>query len=264
MHSMHSYFLKPGMPDQPILYAVKETSNGRTFATRSVEAKQGGGNIIFKAQASFQPSEASHVEHSTAMPDVPPPESLPSADERVADLMKDPRAMGEDKTSRQVRDALDAFIKLPYPIEIKHCGEQPDYLDPSPKARPPRRRIWMRTRLPIPDDANLHRCACAFFSDHALLATSLLPHRVLFPGVSSLKLKILASLDHSMWFHQGFRADEWMLYDMESPAAGAGRALSTGRIYSRDGRLCVSVAQEGVVRLRRAGDDSVPITPPML
>jgi len=176
-----------------LLHQVKETSDGRTFSTRTVEARQNG-TIMYTMQASFQPPEVSDFEHSKPMPDAPAPETLPSADERVQELLNDSRAQGDDERSQAVRSIVKAFIELKYPIEVKYATYQPDYLDEDPEPMEPRRLIWMRTRLPLGDDPNMHRVAATFFSDHALLATALLPHRIQFPGLSMEKLKILASL----------------------------------------------------------------------
>mmetsp|Transcript_21579 Transcript_21579/g.66885 ORF Transcript_21579/g.66885 Transcript_21579/m.66885 type:complete len:345 (-) Transcript_21579:45-1079(-) len=263
VHSVHAYFLKAGRTDRPIIYHVENTSDGRSFSTRRVLARQAGATI-FQCQASFQVAEESDLQHAPSMPDVRPPDESPGAEDVLAGLRSDPRVAGASPEATLARQALEATERFmaSNPIEVRYAASVPDFLDPDPQPRPARSAVWMKTRLPLEDAPNLHLCAAAFFSDWTLLTTSLLPHRIVAPGFSSmLKLSLLASLDHAVWFHRPFRADEWVLYSVESPHAAGGRTLTLGQIYSRDGAHCASVAQEGVVRRRREGDSrcSLPL-----
>jgi acyl-CoA thioesterase-2 len=222
VHSLHAYFLRPGDPAVPILYEVDRLRDGRSFTTRRVVAIQHG-KAIFNLSASFQIEEGG-VDHQADMPDVPPPETLPTFEQRFA-----PRA--ED---------LGDWYTRPRPIEIRHVTE-PTRLTPPAKLEP-RQQVWMRADGNLPDDQMLHACVVAYASDMTLLDTTHRGHGMTFEPSS------MASLDHAMWFHRPFRADEWLLYDQYSPSASNARGLATGRIFSRDGRLVVSVVQEGLIR----------------
>lgn len=254
VHSIHAYFLRAGRTDRPIVYLVDRVSDGRSFATRSVKARQAG-ECIFTCQASFQAEEHSDWEHTLPMPEVPMPEDLQSVDELCDELRRDPRVQGSSEEAQCARAALEAateFVRA-NPIEVKHASFRPDVLERTPPAREPVRSLWMRTRLPLGDDPRLHQCAAAFFSDWSLLTTALLPHRIFAPGLSGFtRVGLLASLDHSMWFHSPFRADEWLLYHVVSPRSAGGRALCSGQIFTRDGALCASTAQEGLIRKKRS------------
>ena len=264
-HSLHAYFLRAGDSARPIVYRVKRTRDGRSFLSRSVEATQGG-RVIFKLSASFHlPEPDKGISHQTSMPDVPIPEECTPFDfdevirnilEKTAKSEQDLERSGkndkntangdevETSLSRAKRQVLRSLSRA-VPMDIRWVGKEPSDRTP----RPARQLAWMRVGREIGSDAplNLHRAAAAFFSDYFLLATSLLPYGVGFP---SKKLEVLASLDHSMWFHAPFKADEWMLCEFESPAASGARALSFGRLYRQDGALAVTCAQEGLVRLR--------------
>jgi acyl-CoA thioesterase-2 len=205
--------------------------DGGSFTTRRVVAIQSG-RPIFNMSASFQTDEGGFSHHD-AMPDVPPPDAL-----------------------RPDREALvELAARLPPPIRQRALAEQPfdartvngldDMINVPPRA--PQRSIWLRAAANLPDDPALQRYLLAYASDHAFIATALLPHGVtwLSPGMQ------VASLDHVMWFHQPFRMDDWLLYVMESPAAQGGRGLVRGRVFTQDGRLVASVAQEGLIRQRR-------------
>ncbi len=230
VHSLHAYFLRPGDVARPIVYDVERLRDGSSFTTRSVVAKQNG-EAIFNLSASFQKAEPG-FEHADAMPAAPPPESLPTEQERlqpVADRLPEPlrqRALG----------------KRAFDIRQVGPGEHPF----EPKAAPPARMVWLKTNGPVPDDDTLHRCLLAYASDYAFLTTALLPHAVtwLTPGMQ------VASLDHSMWFHAPFRVDEWLLHVVDSPRASGARGLVRGRVFAKDGRLVASTAQEGLMRHR--------------
>ncbi|HEV8298265.1 MAG TPA: acyl-CoA thioesterase II [Acidimicrobiales bacterium] len=226
VHSLHAYFLRPGDPKVPILYTVDRIRDGRSFTTRRVVAIQHG-RAIFNLAASFQVDEDGY-EHGLPMPDVPPPESLPDWQAQwasVADL------------------APDRFGR-PRAIDLRYVtGAPPSRVGTSST----RQQVWLRAAGRLPDDPVLHTCLLTYASDMTLLDTALLPY-----GTSALDESIqMASLDHAMWFHQPFRADTWLLYDQETPAASGGRGLTRGSVFRRDGTLVASVVQEGLVRRRR-------------
>ncbi|MDR3499930.1 MAG: acyl-CoA thioesterase II [Parvibaculum sp.] len=226
-HSLHAYFIRPGDPKIPILYEVDRSRDGKSFTTRRVVAIQHG-KQIFNLAASFQVPEKG-FEHQAQMPDVPAPEDLPS----------------ERELRKAVEDRLPEHIakhfSRPRPIEIRPVNPQ-DYIDPAPME--PLNHVWFRARKEIGDDIALNQCILAYASDMTLLDTCIRPH-----GVSWVSGKLQsASLDHAMWFHQPFRADEWVLYTQDSPSASGGRGFNRGSIYTRDGRLVASVVQEGLIR----------------
>ena len=244
VHSLHGYFLHPGDPRHDVLYRVRETSSRRSYATRNVDALQRG-TIIFKMQTSFaRASEDRGVEepeHQWPPPEgVPPPESLPSMRESIEELL--PR-LPEGALRNEVLRLCAT------PLDIRIVGERPDPLDPDPPKSDPVRRVWIKVDAidRRGTNAGVDACCAAYTSDHALLTTALLPHGLQMP---SPKLGAVASLDHSMWFHSPFRADEWMLFDIRSPRMRDGRGFAIGSLY-QDGRLCVTCAQEGLLRLAR-------------
>lgn len=224
-HSLHAYFLRPGDPAVPILYQVDRIRDGRSFTTRRVVAVQHG-KAIFNLSASFHIDEPG-LEHQVGMPEVPAPESLPTFAERMA-----PWA-----------EQLGEWYTRPQPIDQRYVEGPPAT---SRSARPPRQRVWIRADGNLPDDPLLHACVVAYASDMSLLDSVFLPHGLSwydYPRVTG------ASLDHAMWFHRRFRADEWLLYDQESPTAHGALGLGSGRIFTREGALAVSVVQEGLVRV---------------
>ena len=226
VHSLHSYFIRPGDPAVPIVYEVDRVRDGRSFTTRRITAVQHG-KPIFALSASFQ-LEQPGLEHQAPMPDVPPPESLPTLEQRYADAP----------------DAAAFFRDGPRPIDLRYVDDPPW----QQRANGPRdglHRVWMRANGRLPDDPLLHVCVLTFASDMTLLDSVLIRHG-LAVGFDPLKM---ASLDHAMWFQRPFRADGWMLYSTQSPAASGGRGLATGRFFSRDGQHLVSVVQEGLIRL---------------
>jgi acyl-CoA thioesterase II len=228
-HSLHAYFLLAGDPNTPIVYEVERIRDGRSFTTRRVVAVQHG-RRIFNMAVSFQVAEEG-LDHHAAMPDVPGPEGLPSASELYRQIA--------DRLPEERREAMIAER----PIEMRPVRPR-DLLNP--ERRPPQRQVWFRAAGALSDDPALHQAMLAYASDFTLLGTALYPHGLSFfnPGVQAL------SLDHAMWFHRPFRMDDWLLYAMDSPSASAGRGLGRGSIFTRDGRLIASVAQEGVIRLR--------------
>jgi len=228
-HSMHAYFLQAGNPRVPILYRVDRSRDGGSFSARRVVALQNG-RTIFTMAASFHSPEMG-VEHQSRMPDVPAPESLRSESEW--------RAEAAERLPEEIR----AWFLRERPIEIRPVVPEDRF---SGGKHPPKQILWMRAKGPLGEPQALHQCALAYASDISLLDTSLLPHgfTLFTPALQ------LASLDHAMWFHRPFRADEWFLYVQESPSAGEGRSFNTGAVYTRDGTLVASVAQEGLVRWR--------------
>ncbi|KTW02622.1 acyl-CoA thioesterase [Sphingomonas sanguinis] len=228
-HSLHAYFMRPGDERYPILYRVERDFEGRSFATRRVIAMQKGKPILNLACSFQTPEEGLH--HQDAMPDVPAPDTLTPERELLARL------------GDQVPAPLRAFLQRPRPIELRPVDPR-QMLTPEP--RDPTQAIWFRLVAPIGDDPALHRAVLAYASDFALLGTSTLPH-----GVNWLIDDMqTASLDHALWLHEPFRANEWLLYTTDSPWAGHARGFNRGRIFSADGRLVASVAQEGLIRLR--------------
>jgi len=229
VHSLHGYFLLGGDPSHPIVYDVERTRDGGSFTTRRVKAIQHG-QIIFTMSASFQKHEESY-EHQATMPDVPPPESLPAVSELLAQFL--------DKLPESMR----RYWSRERPVELRPVDIS-RYL--SREARPAAQHIWLRANGTLGNDAKLHACVLAYASDFTLLDTALAPHgKLLFdPDIQ------LASLDHAMWFHRPFRADEWLLYTQDSPNASGARGFCRGSVFSRDGHLVASVAQEGLIRKR--------------
>ncbi len=236
-HSFHAYFLRPGDSTIPILYEVDRTRDGRTFTTRRVTAIQHG-HAIFHLEASFQRAE-SGPEHQDEMPDVPDPESLPSWRERMAPLVSQPELV--EKLVAQAPDRMKHWLAEDRAIEIRYITE----FDPfAPEKLPARLQVWVRADGQLPDSTLLHQSIAAFASDLTLLEAAALPHGIAWSDGAHM----VASLDHAIWFQRAFRADDWLLYDQQSPTAGGARGFSTGRMFSRDGRLVVSVVQEGLIR----------------
>ncbi|MEZ5216155.1 MAG: acyl-CoA thioesterase II [Ilumatobacteraceae bacterium] len=224
VHSLHAYFLRPGDPSVPILYEVDRIRDGRSFTTRRVVAVQHG-QAIFNLQASFHTPEAG-LDHQLPMPDVPEPEDLPDFKTRMFPF----------------KDRLGEFYDRPRPIDIR-------YVDASPFERKglseTRQRVWLRGDGVLPDDPTLHACILTYASDMTLLDTTVMPHGITWED-SNVQM---ASLDHAMWFHRPFRADEWLLYDQDTPSGSSARGLARGSIFTRDGKLAVTVVQEGLIRV---------------
>ncbi len=229
-HSFHSYFLRAGDPTHPILYQVDRTRDGRSFTTRRVTAIQAG-RAIFHLEVSFQKPEKGH-EHQDEMPEVPDPETLPSESDQM-------RAFAAD-----LPEADRAWIDRDRPIELRYITQYNPF---APGTRPPRLQVWVRTDGTLPDSLRVHQCVLAYASDLTILDSSLFPHNVSWTDNSHQ----VASLDHAMCFHRPFRADRWLLYVQESTAAAGARGFSTGRLFTQDGSLVVSVAQEGLIRPAR-------------
>jgi acyl-CoA thioesterase-2 len=229
VHSMHAYFLRPGDVRVPIVYDVDRIRDGKSFATRRVRAIQHG-QAIFNMAASFQVPEEG-VEHTVGMPQVPEPESLRSEYHW--------RAEWAVHLPEKVRPT---FMRR-RPVDLRPVDPQNPFV---PDKRAPRKLVWFRVDGRLPDAPAVHQAMLAFASDFGLMGTAMLPH-----GISWFTPQVQgASLDHAMWFHRPFRADEWLLYEMDAPTAVGARGLNIGKIWSRDGRLVCTVVQEGLQRVR--------------
>ena len=228
-HSLHAYFLRPGNDEYPIEFRVKRDLDGRSFSNRRVVASQRGEPIL-NLIASFQTLQEGLDHQDAAMPDVPPPEDLrPDADIR------------REVAERLPEGTFRTMLLRPRPIDFRSV-EPRDWLEPA--KRPARSHVWFRTVSQLPDYRPIHRAVLAYASDFQLLGTAIQPHG-LSMHLGQLKA---ASLDHAVWYHDDFRADEWLLYVTESPWTGNSRGFGRGQIFSRDGRLVASVAQEGMLR----------------
>ncbi|MFJ1746149.1 acyl-CoA thioesterase [Streptomyces sp. NPDC088116] len=233
-HSLHAYFLRAGDPGAPIVYTVDRIRDGRSFTTRRVVGVQHG-QPIFHLSASFQTYEEG-LEHQSEMPPAPDPETLPTAAEmlpRYADGFVDP-------------GMADRFLEARAAVDLRYVDEPP--FGTVGRPREPRSQVWFRTAGKLADDPLLHVCLATYVSDMTLLDSVLLAHG---RGGWAVGDVVGASLDHAMWFHRPFRADEWLLYDQQSPSAAGGRGLGQARIFTQDGRLAISVIQEGVIRVPR-------------
>jgi acyl-CoA thioesterase-2 len=230
VHSLHSYFLRPGDTAVPIVYDVEGVREGRSFATRRVIARQHG-RPIFAMTLNFQVPEPG-LDHQDPMPDVPAPEDCPSLAEASPSSGRDTEEWEREWAALEVRHA-------------GHSGAGGSIVDPSVAGRA---RLWIRVNGTLPEDHLSHLAAFTYSSDMTLLGATLVPHDLYIgsPGMQA------ASLDHTIWFHRPFRADEWWLYDQVTPSASGGRGLAMARVFSQDGRLVASVAQEGLIRVHPA------------
>lgn len=231
-HSLHAYFLRTGDPGAPIVYSVDRIRDGRSFTTRRVVAVQHG-KPIFHLSASFQAYEDG-LDHQAPMPQAPDPATLPTSQERLRGYAHlDP-------------EVVERFLEAREAIDLRYVDEPPYGEFGAP--REPHSQVWFRANGKLNDDPLLHVVLATYVSDMTLLDSVLLAHG---RGGWAVGDVVGASLDHAMWFHRPFRADEWLLYDQESPSAHGGRGLGQARIYTRDGELAISVVQEGVVRVPR-------------
>ncbi len=230
-HSLHGYFLRPGDINQPITFSVDRLRDGRSFSTRRVQAFQDG-QPIFSMIVSFQDTDDG-IDHQAPFPvGIPNPETLPSA----ASIMGDnPHPVAQ-------------YWAKARPFDMRHVGT-PIYFEVDPKQQVPYQAVWIKALGEMPADPALHRAALAYASDYSILESIYRAHGIAWthPGLKS------ASLDHAMWFHRQPKVDEWMLYVQESPSAQGGRGLALGKIFSRDGLLLATVAQEGMVRVPEFG-----------
>lgn len=216
VHSLHAYFLRPGDTAVPIVYRPERTRDGGTFSSRRVVASQHGEPILYMA-SSFQRPEPG-LDHQDPMPsdEVPEPDEAPTLS-----------SVYEAATGRPA----DEWNKEWAALDVRLAGHTG-------------RRFWIRAAGKLPDGQALHACVLAYASDLTLLGASVLPHGLM---IGDPRIRP-ASLDHAMWFHRPFRADEWLLYDQQSPSASGARGFATGRLFTADGRLIASVAQEGLIR----------------
>jgi acyl-CoA thioesterase-2 len=227
VHSLHAYFLKRGDFKAPIVYFVDRSRDGQSFTSRRVTAIQHG-EQIFHMSASFQQPQPG-VEHQLAMPEAPEPEAWPEMGLRTSRVLQ------------QLPEKLRHFYANAHPFEFRLS----DPIDPAhPRNAAPAQMIWMRAIDQLPDDEVLHRCLFAYVSDFHLLGTAIRPHALEFASGKFM----VASIDHAMWFHRPARVDEWLLCDMDSPSASGSRGFARCSIFTRDGRLVASTAQEGLIR----------------
>jgi len=229
VHSLHSYFLRAGDANKPVVYDVEVIRDGASFSTRRVQAIQNG-KAIFYMTASFQHIEEG-FEHQDTMPNVPPPEQVSSFSDYIKEVQ----------------------YALPEPIRQKFLAEKPIDLRPvqkynwlQPEKSEATCQMWVKANGDLPDDLRIHTYMLAYTSDFHFLPTALFPH-----GVSHWQPSFqIATIDHAMWFHRPFRFDDWLLYCMDSPSASNGRGLVKGQIFNRQGELVASTMQEGVIRQR--------------
>jgi acyl-CoA thioesterase-2 len=231
VHSLHSYFVRPGDPTVPIVYKVDRVRDGRSFTTRRVMAVQDG-ETIFSLSASFQ-LDQDGIDHQSEMPDVPDPDSLAPLVNRYGPSS----------------DAGEFYESMPKPIDLRYVDDPP-WQQHAHGPREGQSHVWMRADGVLPDDPLLHVCVLTYASDMTLLDSVLVRHG-LAPGLDDISM---ASLDHAMWFERPFRADEWLLYSASSPSASGGRGLATGRFFKQDGTQVCSVVQEGMIRVRSRGE----------
>jgi acyl-CoA thioesterase-2 len=231
VHSLHAYFIRPGDPAVPLVYIVDRVRDGRSFTTRRVSAVQHG-KTIFTLSASFHQPEPG-PEHGTPMPDVPPPESVPPATERLEKIFG---PVDPDFERMLQRNPIDLRFIGPLPVEERR--------DPSLRAAS--NLVWLRVDGELPDDPLLHVCLMTYVSDMTLLDSVLLAQGLSWADGRTIG----ASLDHAMWFHRPFRADDWLLYAQESPVSAGARGLARGQVFTSAGDLVVSVMQEGLIRTR--------------
>jgi acyl-CoA thioesterase II len=226
VHSLHAYFLRPGDPNVPIVYDVDRIRDGKSFTTRRVVAIQHG-RAIFNLAASFQVVE-SGPDHQVPAPVVPDPDELPTWQQRVEPYVE---RLGD----------LAQWLVRERPIDSRPVDD-PRWLDPTP--REPQQDVWIKANGALPDAPLIHECVVAYASDLTLLDTAMFPHAISYREQQYM----VASLDHAMWFHRPFRADEWLLYHQTSPSTSRARGLAEGSIFRRDGTLAVTVIQEGLIR----------------
>ncbi len=232
VHSIHAYFLRAGDIEAPIVYDVDRARDGHSFSVRRVTAIQHG-QPIFVFASSFQKSEPG-VEHQFHMPEVPQPEDV------------EPTAAPSPEALAKLPAKMQRWLSRMGPFEMRPIYPRDEV---KPPKRPPYQQVWLRLTDKVSDAPELHQALLAYASDFYLLGTTTFPH-----GISYYQPNVqMASLDHAMWFHRPFRADDWLLYSLDSPTAMNARGLARGQFFSRDGKLVASVAQEGLIRLRLPG-----------
>lgn len=233
-HSLHGYFLRPGDPSRPVTYTVDRIRDGRSFVTRRVVGQQRG-KAIFNMATSFHSPEYSY-EHQDPMPEAPPPEQVPTWRERLESVWE------------QLPPEMKKVTPTPRPIDVRHV-QTPTYLGGEPSRGPS--QVWMKADGRLPDDPFLHQTLLVYATDISLLDNILRPHGRL----GKLGPMMVASVDHAVWLHRPFRFDDWLLYAMDSPSAFGARGFARGALYTRDGTLVASTAQEGLMRPAREAED---------
>ncbi|GAB3134868.1 acyl-CoA thioesterase II [Microbispora hainanensis] len=234
VHSLHAYFIRPGDPAVPIVYNVERVRDGRSFTTRRITAIQHG-KAIFSMSASFHIEEPGVSHQAVRMPQVPDPETLPTFQERMLDVVGDEPGWRE-------------LLAKPRPVDARYVNALTWEAAHDPALVTPENNVWFRYDADLPDDPLLHVVLAAYASDFTLVDTVLLAHGLAW-GSSAVSG---ASLDHAMWFHRPFRADEWLLYAQESPWSGSARGLARGQMFTAAGELAVSVVQECLIRVSPA------------
>jgi len=228
-HSLHAYFLRAGDIEHPIVYTVDRTRDGGSFSVRRVSAIQHG-QVIFFCAASFHENEDGGAEHQLSMPEVPKPEDI------------EPSRPVPPEVFATLPTKVQRWLSRQGPFEFRHVYPRDELRPPK---RPPYQQVWFRLSERVGDAPELHRALLAYASDFHLLGTATFPH-----GISYYQPNVqMASLDHGLWFHRPFRADDWLLYSIDSPTAQGGRGLARGLIYDREGHLVASTAQEGLIRV---------------
>jgi len=230
VHSLHAYFLRRGDFAAPIVYQVERSRDGHSFTSRRVVAIQHGKPILTMSSSFQKPEEG--AEHQAPMPDVPPPEELKDVAELSPEMLE------------RVPEHVRRFFKHYRPFEFRHV-RPPDYREPD--KREPVKHVWFRFVDVVPDEQPMHRCLLAYVSDYHLLDTANLPH-----GQPFFELQ-MASIDHAIWFHRNVCVDQWLLYSIDSPSRSGARGFARGSVFTRDGVLVASVAQEGLIRERPGG-----------
>ncbi|MGQ8363788.1 acyl-CoA thioesterase [Glaciecola sp. 1036] len=230
IHSFHSYFLLPGDAGKSVVYDVENVRDGRSFSARRIRAIQNG-RTIFYMTASFQKPEESKLTHQFAlMPEVPPPEEVSQ------DLIE------YEKQSTKISERVRKALEYHKPVDIRTIGEN-NWFDA--QESDPVRKIWLKSRDPLPDSLAINQASLAYASDYHFLSTSLLAH-----GLATYDKRLrMATIDHAMWFHKPFKFDEWMMYQIESSFSGNGRAIVQGKILDQNGQLVATAVQEGLVRI---------------
>jgi acyl-CoA thioesterase-2 len=233
-HSLHSYFLRPGDPEVPVVYTVDRIRDGRSFVTRRVVGQQRG-KAIFNLSVSFHEPEFSY-EHQDDMPEAPPPEGVPTWLERMEAVW--------DK----LPEPMKSIAPTQRPIDVRHV-DPPTYLGGQPSRGPS--LVWMRVDGEVGDDHFLHQCLLTYATDISLLDNILRPHGRL----GKLGPMMVASIDHAVWFHRPLRFDEWLLYVQDSPTSFGARGFARGALYTRDGKHVASAVQEGLMRPVKKAED---------
>ncbi|KAJ3320269.1 Acyl-CoA thioesterase 8 [Boothiomyces sp. JEL0866] len=251
VHSLHCYFILAGDNAIPIVFRVYNERTGKSYAIRTVTATQNG-KRIFSMMVSFTVPEESQLNFQVPMPKVPPPDSFKSTEEIMRGLLEDPR-------QQKYHETIRLRLQQPIAMEIKILPAK--YSTPTDGSVRNKQLIWMRVKGQLPENLFLHQCCAAFLSDYELLNAALVPFGLDKPTEQrKMTITMMASLDHAIWFHKPFKADEWLLFELESTRSNSGRGFTNGRIFDIDGNLVFSTAQEGVIRAKLT-DEQVKLLP---